>query len=270
MTSMSINPIIKNLFQVNEKITPITLVNTTKHAKLFFIVIACSILCCSNIALATGNSSEAGNINTENYDQLVKISKRMGFDNAKILDGINFSTYTHAVIHRPQVTFQKSWERDHRTDVSSRYKEMIKEDYAELLTNELIKALTKEGKITVVDANTTNDDTPNKNQHILTIIPSITDLFINGPETITTSTSYVFEAGRATLHLQLMDTNQQTIAIIEDSDDTAERSFLNRPERASRIRNYHDFRLLMRGWSNDFAQLLQHPTPQNSYNVSNN
>ena len=110
----------------------------------------------------------------------------------------------------------------------------------------------------------------NQNQHTLTIIPNITDLFINGPETITTSTSYVFEAGRATLQLQLVDINQQTIAIIEDSDETTERSFLNRPERASRIRNYHDFRLLMRDWSNDFAKLLQHSTPQSSYNISNN
>ena len=270
MTSMATNPMIKNLRQANENITHISLANTIKYTRLFFTAMACSIVCFSNISLAQNNASTAENIHTENTKQLVKISKRTGFDNAKILDGIDFSTYTHVVIHNPQVTFQKSWERDHRTDVSSRYKDMIKEDYAELLTNELISALTQEERIIVVDANTTNDKAFNPNQHTLTIIPSITDLYINGPETIATSTSYVFEAGRATLQLQLVDTNQQTIAIIEDSDETTERSFLNRPERASRIRNYHDFRLLMRGWSNDFAKLLQHPTPHNDYKVSNN
>lgn len=233
-------------------------------------MMVCSTLCFSNIAFAAENTPATKNISSENADQLVKINKRIGFDNAKILDGIDFSTYTHVVIHKPRVTFHKSWERNHRTDVSSRYKDMIKEDYAELLTHELIKALTQEEKIIVVDANTDSDKIFNQNQHTLTIIPNITDLFINGPETITTSTSYVFEAGRATLQLQLVDINQQTIAIIEDSDETTERSFLNRPERASRIRNYHDFRLLMRDWSNDFAKLLQHSTPQSSYNISNN
>lgn len=247
-----------------------TIANTIKYSRLLFATIACSILFFSHTALAANHASATENTSIKNSNQLVSINKRTGFDQVKILDGINFSQYTHVVIRTPSVSFQKSWERDHRTNVSSRYKEMIKEDYAKLLTNELIKALTKEEKIIITEANTTQDNALTQNQRTLTIIPNITDLFINGPETITNSTSYVFEAGRATLQLQLIDTTQQTIAVIEDRDDTKERSFLNRPERASRIRNYYDFRLLMRGWSNDFVKLLQHPTHQNSYKVSNN
>lgn len=265
MTTMIANSSI-----VNAVASHATLANTIKHTKLLFTAIACGILCFSHMALAANKSPVTESTGAESSSQLVNIDKRTGFDHVKILGGIDFSQYTHVIIHTPNVSFQKSWERDHRTDVSSRYKKMIKEDYAKLLINELIKALTKEEKIIVVEANTTHDGASIQNPHTLTIIPNITSLFINGPETITTSTSYVFEAGRATLQLQLMDANQQTLAIIEDRDDTKERSFLNRPERASRIRNYHDFRLLMRGWSNDFAKLLRHSTPQSSYNVSNN
>ena len=187
----------------------------------------------------------------ENNQPLVKISKNSGFDNARFVEDIDFKKYTHIFLQQPMVTFQKSWERDHRTDVSSRYKKMIVDDYSKLLTDELTTALTANETITIVGEEAINQE------NTLIITPRIMNLYINAPETIAASTAYVHEAGHATLQLQLMDTNKHVIGVIEDNKDTINRGFLNRPQRASRVTNYSDFRLLIRDWAEDFAELLQ-------------
>lgn len=161
------------------------------------------------------------------------------FDEFSLAPSTSLSSYRKVFIEQPAVSFDKRWLRDHRQKVSKRYTELTTQRYARILREQIAKAVAKHGHFQVVDE---------KSRDTLVIRASITDLDIHGPDSHIQRKYYVREAGDATLNVDIVSGDGETLAKFRDHRKTRDRGF-DRLERTSRVENQRDFRMLMGKWS---------------------
>lgn len=174
----------------------------------------------------------------ENNPNLV-VNTESRLDLSMLDQNRDWNNYRDVFIAPATVNFSERWLKDNKTKVSKRYIEMIKKDYSELLNKSIKKKISDSKKIQVADQITEN---------ALILEARIEDLVIYGPETISHSKSYVNNAGMGTFHANLKSPTGKILGAFKDREETTERGFL-KPERTSRVFNYHDFRLLMEDWA---------------------
>lgn len=168
------------------------------------------------------------------------------FDEFLVAENAALSNFNKFYIEAPSASFDKRWLKDHRIDVSRRYRENTLKRYAKELEQQLSKAIEKREGYSV---------TTQKADDVLTIRANIVDLDINGPDSNVFVKKYVHEAGDATFIVELIDPSGNVIARIKDHRETRE-SITGRLERTSRIENQRDFRLLMMRWSKEMLNHL--------------
>lgn len=168
------------------------------------------------------------------------------FDEFYSTDGDIPEKYT-VFIEQPKVAFDKRWFRDKKRHVTKRYVSRTKREYSDILKKQLIKSFAKGENFELVD---------DIAQASIVIRAQLNKLDIYGPDIDNFVTYKVFQAGDATLELDLIDkNNKRVIARFKDRRETFMRAF-NRPERATRISNKRDFRMLMSRWSNKVVKQL--------------
>ncbi len=184
---------------------------------------------------------------------LVKKKIRL-FDNFKVASGKSLSNSNVIYIDTTEVTFSKYWLRDNKTSISNRYKDKIKETYGKLIVNELQKALAKTTKADVkILAENTSEGL---GRNGLRIKPYLRKLNIYAPDDQgPMKKSYVNAAGIATLVLEVTDVQSNSpIAYFRDRRETRVKLGPNNMDRATRTSNYHDFKMLIKRWSQAAAE----------------
>ncbi len=205
-----------------------------------FALIAAACTTLSSAVIATPKT-ETNIITTP----MVEASSRF-FDKVYLAEGANFAAYRKVFVEPGEVSFSDHWEREHRTDVSDSYKSGIREKYGALLQEQLKKAYAKSERYRVVE---------DKSEADLILRPVLENLNIFGPERSPGLTrTYVYRAGNATFNLLLVDADTgDAVAKFVDHRETRESPGLVL-ERANRVTNYRDFRMLMQKWSREVVE----------------
>lgn len=194
-------------------------------------------------AYATPKPETAGDIN--NTPVLIEIEQRT-FDKLLQTENATLNNAKTVYIEAVPVTFDKRWIRNHRTDVTEKYKERTKERYGKLMHERLVHALEKDGTFTVVDKVEDAD---------VVLAPEIDNLNILGPDDGFKKT-YVYTAGYAALDLDIYDAKTNTlVAEIYDRRETRNAD-LTGTQLATRVTNYRDFKHLMDRWAKRVTEHL--------------
>jgi len=196
--------------------------------------------------LLTMGCSSSGNAPQVSEDGMqLKVDKRSTVAYQK--EGVNFAEYTQVQILPSQVAFKKNWQRDYNRNqatLSSRIKDedviRIKSGVAKLFDEVFKEEFAKAGDNPLVDKAGTAT---------LIMKPSIINLDIHAPDvqSATRSTTYVSEAGRATLYLELFDgVSGEILARIIDSEIVGDNSYTTW---ANRVTNTADAKRTIRKWA---------------------
>ena len=190
--------------------------------------------------------STSGNAPQVSEDGMqLKVDKRSTIAYKK--EGVDFSEYTQVQILPSQVAFKKNWKRDYNRNqavLSSRIEDKdvirIKSSVAKLFDEVFTEEFAKTGSNPVVDKAGTGT---------LIIKPSVINLDINAPDvqSATRSRTYISEAGRATLYLELFDgVSGEILARIIDSEIIGDNSYTTW---ANRVSNTADAKRTIRKWA---------------------
>lgn len=211
-----------------------------------FIQHASQIIVSAALILMIATSSYATpKPNNEPGPNLVEVEHK-SFDKVLQIEGAALPNAKKVFIEPIPVTFDKRWEREHRSDVSSRYKEKTKERYSKLLKERLEKALQKNDAFVIVS---------NADEADIVLAPELVNLNILGPDDGFNKT-YVYTAGYAALDLDIYDGKGNTlVAEVYDRRETRN-SDLTRTQLATRVTNYRDFKHLMDKWGSYVTQYL--------------
>ena len=175
--------------------------------------------------------------------QKVRSSK---LDEAYLLPGADFRTYTKVMLDPIQVSFSRHWEREMarpgataRPRVTAadadRLRAMMSEDFTRILAADLAEA-----GFEVATA---------AGPEVLRLTPVLTNVYINAPDTTQAVRvmSYTFEAGEATLAIEARDSEfGQLLGRAVDKRRTAYNPHL---QWTNEITNRADFERLFRTWS---------------------
>ncbi|WP_114327372.1 DUF3313 family protein [Candidatus Colwellia aromaticivorans] len=206
-------------------------------------VIKLSIIAVS-LMLAVGcqSTTEAPQVSQDGMQ--LKVNKRSTIAYKK--EGVNFSEYNKVLILPSQVAFKKNWQRDYNRSQSSsaRIKDKdvlrIKEGVAKLFDDVFKEEFGKIGDnplVEKVEAGT------------LVIKPAIINLDVNAPDVQSAGrvTTYVNEAGKATLFLELYDgVSGEILARIIDSEVVGDNMSA---QWANRVSNTADAKRTFRKWA---------------------
>ena len=207
-------------------------------------IIKASVIVLSTVfAMGCSTSGNAPQVSEDGME--LKVDKRS--TTAYIKEGVNFSEYTNVLILPSQVAFKKNWQRDYNRNsatISSRIKDddviRIKSGVAKLFDEVFKEEFAKAGDNPLVDKEGINT---------LIIKPSIINLDINAPDvqSAARSTTYVSEAGKATLYLELFDgVTGEILARIIDSRIIGDHSYY---KWANRVTNTADAKREIRKWA---------------------
>jgi hypothetical protein len=196
-------------------------------------------------ALALGGAAQAVDGADASWDGLVEIKpKRM--DEVFVAPGADFRPYTKVILDPTEVAFRKDWQRN-MNDTRSASRKVDDTEAAKIMAaassnfaDVWTKALEKAGYQVV--------STPGPD--VLRLSPSITDLYINAPDTMEAGRgqTYTTEAGEATLVLEVRDS--RTNALLGRVVDRREtRSSTGMMQATSRVTNQSDFRMLFNQWA---------------------
>jgi hypothetical protein len=181
----------------------------------------------------------------DSWEGLQKVSSSR-LDEAYLLPGADFRTYTKVMLDPIQVSFSKHWERDMarsgptaRPRVTAadadRLRAMMSEDFTRILAADLAEA----GFEVATEAG----------PEVLRLTPVLTNVYINAPDTTQAVRvmSYTFEAGEATLAIEARDSELgQLLGRAVDKRRTAYNPHL---QWTTEITNRADFERLFRTWS---------------------
>ncbi len=195
--------------------------------------------------LAMGCSTNNKTPEVSEEGMQLKVDKRS--TTAYIKEGVDFSEYTQIQILPSQVAFKKNWQRDYnrnKATLSSRIKDddviRIKMSVAKLFDEVFNEEFAKSGDNPIVEK---------AGKGTLIIKPSVINLDINAPDiqSATRSTTYVNEAGRATLYLELFDgVSGEILARIIDTKIVGDNSYTRW---ANRVSNSADAKRTIRKWA---------------------
>jgi len=207
-------------------------------------VIKTSIIAFST-ALILGCSTSGNAPQVSEDGMQLKVDKRSTTAYQK--EGVDFSEYTQVQILPSQVAFKKNWQRDYNRNQatsSSRIRDedviRIKSGVAKLFDEVFKEEFAKAGDSPLVDKAGTAT---------LIIKPSVINLDINAPDvqSATRSRTFVNEAGRATLYLELFDgVSGEILARVIDTQIVGDNSFTTW---ANRVTNTADARRTIRRWA---------------------
>ncbi len=186
------------------------------------------------------------------WDGLVEVDPKH-LDVAYLAPGADFRPYVKLMVDPTQVAFHKDWLRNvnETRDISRRIDdedareilEAARTNFADVFGEEFQKA-----GYEIVTA---------PGPDVLRVSPAIINLYLNAPDTLTAGRSRTFtaNAGEATLAVELRDS--RTNALLGRVIDRRETRNSVGLERASRVSNTADFRLLFRSWAGIGVRGLQ-------------
>jgi hypothetical protein len=198
------------------------------------------------LALLTGCAGTSGP--QETHDGLVRIPKTQ-FAEVYMAPGADLTGYGEYGLEKCTVAFKQNWLRDQNTsrlDLSSRVTQQdvdqIKDQLAEACDEHFRAALLRDPPYVLVDS--FHDGEP-----VLVLKPSIINLDINAPDTMSPgrSRTYTTSTGEMTLSLDVVDgTTGQVLARIIDRRRDAQTSYL---QWTNGVTNKAEAERVLRRWS---------------------
>jgi hypothetical protein len=185
---------------------------------------------------------------------LVKV-KAKRVDEAYLLPGTDFRTYTKVMIDPAEVAFRKDWMRNINQQNRSTSRQVTTEDAQEIAAAarsgfaEIWEEAFRKAGYEVVKAAGPN---------VLRLSPKVIDLYINAPDVMAPgrSRSYTVEAGEATLVLQASD-SESGAAVGYAVDRRRTRSNGMTLSWTTSVSNRGDFGILFRDWANICVSALE-------------
>jgi len=172
----------------------------------------------------------------------------------QIKDDVDWSEYTKYQITRVEVSFRKNWKRDYNMSqralsmqVTDEDMARIRESMGKMVYEEFDSALQKEGGLTKVDQADSNT---------LIFKPKIINLNVYAPDfdSAYISRSYVRQAGRATLFLEVYDAvSGEILSRWVDTREDPDRGYF---DWANRITNAVRAKLVVRAWAKRLVEGL--------------
>jgi hypothetical protein len=163
-------------------------------------------------------------------------------------EGVSFADYNKVQFSPSTVAFKKNWQRDYNRDQatsSSRIKDRdvvrIKESVKKMLDETFKAEFGKDGAYPIVEQATIGT---------LLLKPAIIDLDVNAPDVMsaTRSKTFVHEAGRATLFLEVYDAvSGEILARIIDTETVGDNHGFY--QWANRVTNYADAKRVIKKWA---------------------
>ena len=182
------------------------------------------------------------------------VVKSTRYTETEIKKDVDWSEYTKYQISPVEVSFRKNWKRDYNRNirgvsgqVSDKDMTRIRESMAKIVHEELDSALKEKSGLTAtgeVDSGT------------LLFKPRIINLDVYAPDipTSSRSNSYIRQAGRATLFLEVYDAiSGEILGRWVDTREDPDRGYL---EWANRVTNTERARLIVKGWANRLVEGL--------------
>ena len=166
----------------------------------------------------------------------------------------DFSIYDKIMILDCYVSFRKDWEKDHtrssgsRIRISSKDIEKIKADVADLFREVFTEKLSEDGGYEIVEA---------AGDNVLLVRPSIIDLDITAPDTMSAgrSRTYTSSAGAATLYIELFDSVTGDI-LARATDRKAARNVGGYMSYTNRVTNRAAARRMLGSWAELLRDML--------------
>lgn len=220
-----------------------------KHIGYFVLMF---LLLCGSIAFASDKEGVKENDMTTDG---LKVMKSTRFTEAQINTDIDWSKYTKYQITPVEVTFRKNWKRNYNSSsrgvsgqVTDKDMTRIREGIAKIVYEAFDSALQKKGGLTKVDE--ADADT-------LLFKPRIINLDVYAPDVRNSSArsnSYIRQAGRATLFLEVYDdVSGEILARWVDTREDPDRGYF---EWANQITNAARARIIVDGWARRLVEGL--------------
>jgi hypothetical protein len=207
---------------------------------------------CATFGAGEGDSKK-GDVTTDG----LTVIKSTRHTEKQIKDGVDWSEYTQYQITPVEVSFRKNWKRDHNTSqrtlslqVTDEDMTRIRESMAKIVHEEFDSALQEKGGLIRVDQADSNT---------LIFKPKIIDLDVYAPDIDSSyiSNSYVRQAGRATLFLEVYDAvSGEILSRWVDTREDPDRGYF---DWANRITNAGRAKLVVRAWANRLVEGLDSP-----------
>jgi hypothetical protein len=219
-----------------------------RHINLLILMLSLifgSIGCATN-----GGDLSKGDVTTDG----LTVIKSTRYTEKQIKDGVDWSEYTKYQITPVEVSFRKNWKRDYnisQRSISQQVtdKDMVRmrESMGKIVYQEFDNALQEEGGLTKVDEADSNT---------LIFKPMIIDLDVYAPDIDSTyiSRSYVRQAGRATLSLEVHDAvSGEILARWVDTREDPDRGYF---DWANRVTNTERATVIVRAWAKRLVEGL--------------
>jgi hypothetical protein len=211
-----------------------------KHINCLMLVL---LLVGGGITLAGEGKLNKGDVTNDG----LTVMKSTGFTEMQIKSGITWAEYTKYQISPVEVSFRKNWKRDYNRDQKSLAAQVTDEDMAriketmgKIVFEEFDKALQEKGGFIKADQADSNT---------LLFKPRIIDLDVYAPDVQNSSViskSYIRQAGRATLFLEVFDAvSGEIIGRWIDTREDPDRGYY---DWANRITNAERARLVVNLW----------------------
>ena len=182
------------------------------------------------------------------------ITKSTKHTEKQIKDGVDWSEYTKYQITPVEVSFRKNWKRDYNMSqrtlsmqVTDEDMARIRESMAKIVYEEFDSALQEKGGLTKVDQ---------ADSSTLLFKPKIINLDVYAPDVDSSyiSRSYVRQAGRATLFLEVYDAvSGEILSRWVDIREDTDRGYF---DWANRITNADRATLVVRAWAKRLVEGL--------------
>jgi hypothetical protein len=185
----------------------------------------------------------------QEWDGLVRVKSKT-LENVYVRPNVEFKAYKKVRLDPAHVAMDKNWDPNSgkiglRGGMSSDDVQRIREELAKVFREVFAERLAKSGYPLV---ETGGDD-------VLLVQPAVIDVYINAPDTVnTTSRSYVLNAGRMTLVMQLADsvTGQLLARVV----DTKEASNTRGIQIANSVTNSAEARAAIGQWADALCKAL--------------
>jgi len=221
--------------------------------QLRFIGYLISAFLLSGVGIAFAADKEElkkGDITTDG----LTITKSTTFTQTEIKKGIAWSEYTKYKITPVEVSFRKNWQKDHNLNQISLSQQVTEKDMVEIRESigkiaykELDKALQRKGNLTKTDT----DDSKT-----LLFKPKVINLDIYAPDVQGSqrTISYIRQAGKATLFLEVYDSvSGEILGRWVDTREDPDRGYF---DWANRVTNNERMRIVISTWANRLVEGL--------------
>jgi hypothetical protein len=162
-------------------------------------------------------------------------------------DGADFSGYDKFAILECYVAFRKNWKRDQNDGLRLRVSDSdmlrIKTDLAQQFRTVFVRELTAKGEKQVTAVG----------KGVLILRPSLINLDVFAPDTMTAGRQFTVKAGQATLVLEIFDSiSSELLARVIDSQTAGADFAVER----SRMNNRADAELVLKKWAGQLGDAL--------------